>query len=110
MHALDHAGASAALPALAGMVQAHAAATGVPQLAHLPQSSQMTGHMSQQMAQWAQQQGQLPASMQPRQFSGQQAPSSMQHQQASQHQVPQQQPQQAAHSGVRGCAHELLIA
>ena len=102
------------------MVQAHAAATGLPQLAHLPQSSQMTGHMSQQMAQWAQQQGQLPANMQPRQFSGQQVPSSMQHQQASQHEVPQQlasqhevpqqQPQQAAHTVVRGHAHELHVA
>ena len=120
MHASDHAGASAALPALAGMVQAHAAATGLPQLAHLPQSSQVTGHMSQQMAQWAQQPGQLPVNMQPRQFSGQQAPPSMQHQQASQHpmplqlapqhEVPQQQPQQAVHSGVSGHAHELLVA
>ena len=92
------------------MVQAHAAATGLPQLAHLPQSSHMTGHASQQMAQWAQQPGQPPANMQPRQFSGQQAPSSMQHQQVPQHEVPQQQPPQAAHSGVRGCAQDVLMA
>lgn len=102
------------------MVQAHAAATGLPQLAHLPQSSQMMGHMSPQMAQWAHQQGQLPANMQPRQVSGQQVPSSMQYQQVLQqqvplqlvphHEVPQQQPQPAAHSGVRGHAPDLLMA